>query len=114
MTLWNVEGDTLHKYRHPERIYSVAFSNDGNTLLTTCADSIVRRWSASGELLGEMVHHEKPKIAFYTPDGQHIITGGGKLVKIWDVEGILTDSLIHAENVTSISVSPDNKEIVTA
>ena len=61
-----------------------------------------------------MVHHAKPRIAFYTPDGQHIITGGGKLVKIWDANGALIDSLIHAENVSSIDVSPDNKEIVTA
>ncbi len=112
VTIVEIKSDKQNSFDYPAKIYSATISSDGARMLTSCADSLVRLQSLTGELISTLRHFEKPKIAFFTPDG-HIITGGGKLVKIWDNDGMLMDSLIHTDNVTSISVSPDGREILT-
>lgn len=113
VTLWGVNGDSLHVFRHPDRVFSASFSPDGQKLLTTCRDSTVRLWSSEGILVDSFRHFEdRPRLALFTDDGEHMITGG-RTVRIWSADGIPEDSLPHTESVSSISVSPDGKMILT-
>jgi WD40 repeat protein len=113
ITIMEIKSEKHYSFDYPAKIYSASFSPDSKSIVTSSADSLVRIQSLTGELVSTLRHFEKPKIADFTPDGQHIFTGGGKLVKIWDNNGILMDSLIHTDNVTSISVSPDGLEMLT-
>src|SRR5262249_587164 len=79
---------------HPGQVHAVAFSRDGETILTGCGDfrgqwksGEARLWeAATGERIGLPLKHETAVSAVaFSPDDRKILTGGldGK-VRLWE------------------------------
>ncbi len=74
---------------HSNRVNTVAYSPDGNLLLTGAQDNMVRLWDAdTGNMLREFEGHEDWvwDIAF-SPDGTQAVSGSlDGIVILWDIE----------------------------
>jgi serine/threonine protein kinase len=104
----------------PKEAWSVAFSSDGQWLLSGGDDGLARVWDAnSGELLDQYDVHE-PKlvsaVGFMPGQPNRVATGGfDKTIKIWDMfsdERSLIN-LPHESIVRKLAFSLDGKRLVT-
>ena len=66
---------------HSDAVKSVAFSPDGQTVLTGCDDAMARLWDReTGQHLGVPQPHDFPVLAVaFSPDGKTVVSGGGRL-----------------------------------
>ena len=65
---------------HVDRVYSVAFSPDGNWVLSGSGDHTIRIWDArTGEEVIEPLkgHTKYVSSVSFSPDGTHIVSGSG-------------------------------------
>jgi len=120
--IWNVEsGKELKKFKgHTGGIHSVAFSSDGQKIVTASDDSTARIWDVkSGRELRKFVGSPPLPVAYatFSPDGKNIATASDyNNVQIWDSEsGKKLQKLVgHTDMVVCVSYSPDGNKIVTA
>ena len=121
--LWNVStGKQVRSIGHEDEVESVAFSKDGQYLVTTCADTVVRIWdTATGEL-----RRSSPKIgaiplsAVFSPDGRYVLAGmNDNIAMLWDISSggrvrFTGPQLSGTSAVFSpVAFSPDGREVLT-
>jgi DNA-binding beta-propeller fold protein YncE len=95
---------------------SVAFSPDGERILTGSSDNTAKVWDAQSgkELLGLIGHSGSVHSVAFSPDGTRIVTGGDKTARVWDAQsGKELRTLKHLSFVNSVAFSPDGKRILT-
>jgi WD40 repeat protein len=111
----------LHKLTgHTAAVATLAFANDGKSLLSSGFDSTVRLWDLDGdkERLRVLPRHGNPFPAL-SPDGKTIATGGANsphAVILWDAATGKQQADTYPGNtsqVSSIAVSPDGKLTAT-
>lgn len=119
--LWNLGSDKALPLRgidHLEApVYSVAFSPDGQTILSGSGDDVVRLWdAATGELLrDEMIGYK----AVFSPDGQMIVSAAAypnPTVFLWNANtGTLIRALAgHSAVVYSVCFSPNGQMVASS
>jgi WD40 repeat protein len=72
--------------RHESVVRAIAFSPNGNTILTGSRDPVARLWdAATGQLVG-LLEHQGPVIAVaFSPDGRTLLTADEDgTARIWD------------------------------
>jgi WD40 repeat protein/serine/threonine protein kinase len=103
---------------HLDAVWSVAFSLDGQRLVTASDDHTARVWeAASGRELFKLVGHTaKVKSAVFSRDGRFIVTAGDDHVaRVWNVaDQHEIFSLKHTNRVTGVAFSPNGERIATA
>lgn len=103
-------------------VIAVAFSNDGDRILTSDPDNIIRMWDvASGQELVQFEGHElmATSLAFH-PDGKRMVSGSyDGSVRLWDLRsGKEVKKYIHHEGsgpeqyIHSVEFSPDGKRVL--
>jgi WD40 repeat protein len=111
----------LFTLRHPQAVYSVAYSPDGKRLASgswggPMAPSEVRVWDAqTGQKLLSLQGHRDPiwSVA-YSPDGKRLASAAHEEVKVWDAQtGQELLSLKHIGFITNIAFSPDGKRLAS-
>jgi WD40 repeat protein/DNA-binding SARP family transcriptional activator len=118
--LWRIAGGCcVTTLAHPDVVQCVAFSPDGQRLLTGCRDSIARVWDiATGEVIGMLKgHHEHIWSASWSPNGRLIATGShDTTIRLWDAgSGELLQVLRgHIRTVNGLDWSPDGMFLVSA
>jgi WD40 repeat protein/serine/threonine protein kinase len=98
---------------------SVAWSSDGERIVGTCSDRLVRVWdSVSGELLHAMAGHEAQVTrAAFSPDGRRIVSVSvDHTARVWDTaSGRLVSVLAgHEERVLFAAFDPSGSIVATA
>lgn len=103
--------ERLRTFSHPNAVYGVAFSPDGETLATASLDNTVRLWdAATGELRTTLRGHGDG-VAFvgYAAEGQRLVTASlDRSLKIWARDGsnLLATLSGHQDYLTCANVSP--------
>jgi tetratricopeptide (TPR) repeat protein len=77
---------------------SAAFSPDGKTILTGCADHAARLWdTVTGRPIGRPMLHASSGSRYlraaFSPDGRFVLTNDLNTVRLWDVPAPLPQSL---------------------
>lgn len=109
---------TLRGHRAP--LLGVAYSPDGQQLVTASSDHTARVYdAASGRFLVALDGHLRPiRSVAYLPDGQRIVTGGwDHAVRIWDAAAGVVElpSLEdHDGPIFTVAVSTNGQRIATA
>jgi WD40 repeat protein len=99
-------------------VISVAFSPDGQRIVTTGGNRELRLWDSNGKAIGSPFKgpvNGVTSVAF-SPDRQRIVTGGDDgTLRLWDSNGKAIGSPLkgHQGGVTSVAFSPDRQRIVT-
>ena len=102
---------------HSERVTSVAFSPDGQTIASGSDDNTIKLWnSQDGRLIRTLKGHTElvTSVAF-SPDGQTIASGSwDNTIKLWNSQnGHRIRTLGHTLSVWSVAFSPDGKTIAS-
>jgi WD40 repeat protein/serine/threonine protein kinase len=103
---------------HLDGVYAVAFSPDGQRIVTGSADMTAKVWEAASgrELLTLRGHKNEIHSVAFSPDGQRIVTGSyDGTAREWEAasgRGLLTLNG-HNAGIESVAFSPDGQRIVT-
>ncbi|KIJ51659.1 hypothetical protein M422DRAFT_243977 [Sphaerobolus stellatus SS14] len=99
-------------------VHSVAFSPDGQYIVSGSSDKTIQIWdSSTGKLVGEPLrgHSDSVTCVAYSPDGESIVSGSyDKTIRIWNVTRQSGDILMeHHSGILSLTYSPDGKYIAS-
>lgn len=75
---------------HMDAITCLNYSNDGQYIVSGSKDRTIKVWTAEGRLLRNFPSHETEVVdAFFSPDGQYVISRSDSNLYIWNLNGNL-------------------------
>ena len=98
---------------HTGEVYSVAFSFDGEWIVSGGEDNTARIWeTATGREIRKLVRHTGGVVSVgFSPDGRRVLTGGDdNTVNVWDRE---RGEVLFTVAGDVCAFSPDGKQILT-
>jgi WD40 repeat protein len=100
-------------------VSSIAFSPDGQYIVSGGDDATIRLWDLQGNQVGEPFygHRDGVHCVAFSPDGQYIVSGGDDAtIRLWDLQGNQVGESFygHVYSVNSVAFSPDSQYIVSA
>ena len=101
---------------HSQPIRSLAFSPNGQQIISTSDDGTVRLWDRAGKLILELKGHTGPVYSVaISPDGRSILTGSmDNTARLWDQNGnLIAEVMVHNAPVNSVAFSPDGRTMLT-
>jgi DNA-binding beta-propeller fold protein YncE len=107
----------LRWFAHDDRVWGVAFSPDGNRLLTAGHDHSARVWdAATGRELARFVHDAPVAGVAFSSDGARAATAcDDRTACVWDVlTGDRLARVVHQGPVGGVAFSADGSRLATA
>ena len=114
--LWDLtEGVVTTLGSHSHKVNSIAFSPDGQKLVSGSDDFTIKIWDVAGKRLFSTLSHitdfarSQVKVVAFSPDGQKIATAGRHL-KIWDIHTLREIMTIrHEAWIYEVAFSSDGQ-----
>lgn len=117
--IWDFDGSLIRELKgHTKEVMAVAYSHDGEKLVSGSADGTVKEWDfVTGKIISSIDAHDGwVRTVAYNHNSTLIASGGddGK-INIWNrSSGKLQNSIIaHSKWLETLSFSPDGKYIVS-
>lgn len=101
---------------HERSVIDMAYSPDGNYLVSVGDDQTVRLWQADGTLLKTMADHNGlVRSVSWHPNGQRFVTASyDQTLRLWRRDGQLLATLTgHAAKVNRVAWRPDGEQIAS-
>jgi WD40 repeat protein len=101
---------------HQATVLAVAFSPNGQVMVSGGADDTIKLWNREGKLLKTLKEHQGSVNAVaFSPDGQQFASASvDKTIKLWNQDGTLLKTLTgHGDQVKAIAFSPDGTMIAS-
>ncbi len=103
---------------HESEVNSVAFSLDGQYIVSGSRDKTVKLWDLKERVLLHTFngHESEVNSVAFSPDGKYLVSGSNdKTLKLWDVKNrvLLHTFDGHQDWVNSVAFSPDGKYLVS-
>ncbi|TDL16457.1 WD40 repeat-like protein [Rickenella mellea] len=101
--------------RHAEPVYSVAYSPNGERIVSGSYDGTIRVWDVRTMNLSLKpieAHREPVNSVAFSPDGKRLVSGSyDQTVQIWEVQSWTLALTLngHSGSVKSVACSPDSK-----
>lgn len=119
--LWDLQGNSLGPpiTGHTDTINALAFSPDGQRLVSGSDDRTMRLWDLQGNPIGEPIegHTDNINAIAFSPDGQMFISASrDRTLRLWDRDGRPIGGPFngHLSNVVAVTFSPDGQYVVSA
>jgi hypothetical protein len=106
----------IRTFSHQKMIRSVAFSADGNFILTGSEDKTAILWDLQGKVWQTLRGHQGiVRSVALSPDGSHALTGSDdQTARLWNLRtGAVEEILAHTDPVGAVAFSADGKYILT-
>jgi WD40 repeat protein len=117
--VYNIADGTqvLSLIAHPSWVTTLAYTSDGNKIISGGSDNRVKIWTNTGSLLYTCIGHtDDISSVKVTPDNKFIVSASkDKQIKVWDISnGELVKTFVgHDNSVNGIDLSPDGSKIVS-
>ncbi|MGE5657127.1 MAG: AAA-like domain-containing protein [Actinomycetota bacterium] len=104
---------------HSDWVNSVAFSPDGNTLVSASSDNTIKLWHLQSQtLLATLTGHSSAVWSVaWSPDGKTLASASGdNTIKLWHVQSqkLIRTLTGHNSRVNSVAFSPDGLILASA
>ncbi len=102
-------------FSHNDYVNTVAFSPDGNYILTGSDGRTAVLWDRDGKVLQTFSHNDKVNTVGFSPNGNYILTGSwDETAVLWNKEGeeLQTFSCDGFSIIDSVAFSPDGNFIL--
>lgn len=123
LILWNLEGKKIRTLNNPiaskkgkNRLMSVIFSPDGQTLVAGDLIGNVIWWTVAGTLLQTATEHDSSVVTLaFSPDGQTLASAGwDNTIKFWDSDRTVNQTLsAHINGTWKIAFSADGRRFIS-
>jgi uncharacterized protein with WD repeat len=101
---------------HKRSVDSVAWSPDGQTIVSSSEDANIKLWSKTGTLISTLTEHESTvNSVAWSPDGQTLASASNdNTIKLWQHDSSFVNTLKgHKHPVLSIAWSPDGQTLAS-
>ncbi|NET02154.1 MAG: WD40 repeat domain-containing protein [Sphaerospermopsis sp. SIO1G1] len=101
-----------------DEVHSLAFSTDGQTLVSVGADSTIKIWHTGALDLIDILHKHQGNVrcVAFTPDGKSLVTGGDdRRILFWNLRDRQVENTLSLDDTAahSMVLSEDGKILVT-
>ena len=97
---------------HNDKVNSVSFSPDGQTIATASDDQTIKLWNVetAKEISSFQDNNDKVRSVSFSPDGQIIAAASGNTIQLWSQTGNLLKTITgYSRPVLSVNFSPDGQ-----
>ena len=119
--MWDLQGNQIGApFRgHEAEVAGIAFSPDGQRIVSSSLDRTIRLWDLQGNQIGAPFQgHENGVFdVVFSPDGERIVSSSlDGTVRLWDLEGNPIGPPLqgHENGVFGVAFSPDGQRIAHA